>query len=97
MSVDPCHGAEHLIQPYLDRALTEAEVSRIDVHLRECDYCNDRYIFERRLREVVKDCCSGDPAGRVSTGRLRCGRRRRVVDIARRPQVGQSTRSAPSG
>ena len=25
MSVDPCHGAEHLIQPYLDRALTEVD------------------------------------------------------------------------
>jgi mycothiol system anti-sigma-R factor len=74
VSVDPCHGAEHLMQPYLDRALTEDEVARIDLHLRECDYCNDRYIFERRLRAVVKDCCSGDPvpAGFVDRLRLRC-------------------------
>jgi mycothiol system anti-sigma-R factor len=74
VSVDSCHGAEHLLQPYLDRALTEAEVARIDAHLRECDYCNDRYIFERRLREVVRDCCCGDPApaGFVDRLRLRC-------------------------
>jgi hypothetical protein len=49
-------------------------VARIDGHLRECDYCNDRYIFERRLREVVRDCCAGEPApaGFVDRLRLRC-------------------------
>ena len=26
MSADPCHGAESMLQPYLDRVLTEAEV-----------------------------------------------------------------------
>ena len=46
----------------------------IDLHLRECDYCNDRYVFERRLREVVRDCCCGEvaPAGFVDRLRLRC-------------------------
>jgi mycothiol system anti-sigma-R factor len=74
MSVDPCHGAEHLLQPYLDRALNEAEVARVEGHLRECDYCNERYVFERRLREVVRDCCCGDPVpdGFVDRLRLRC-------------------------
>ena len=46
MSADPCRGAESLMQPYLDRVLTEAEVTRIDVHLQECTYCSDRYVFE---------------------------------------------------
>ena len=91
MSVDPCHGAEHLIQPYLDRALTEAEVARIDGHLRECDYCNDRYIFERRLREVVaRLLLRRARAGRLrrppAPSVLRSGRRG-VVHVARRAQV----------
>ncbi|HYX84425.1 MAG TPA: zf-HC2 domain-containing protein [Gaiellales bacterium] len=74
MSADPCRGAEHLMQPYLDRALTEVEVARIDEHLQTCGYCNERYVFERRLREVVKDCCCGDPvpSGFVDRLRLRC-------------------------
>jgi mycothiol system anti-sigma-R factor len=74
MSVDACAGAEHLMQPYLDRALTAAEVERIDEHLRSCEYCNERYVFERRLREVVKDCCCGEaaPDGFVERLRRRC-------------------------
>ena len=36
MSADPCRGAESLLQPYLDRVLTETEVARIDGHLKEC-------------------------------------------------------------
>jgi mycothiol system anti-sigma-R factor len=74
MSVDPCRGAETLLQPYLDRRLTPTEVSSIERHLEECSYCNDRYVFERRLREQVKDCCCGDPApaGLVERVRLRC-------------------------
>ena len=29
MSADPCRGAESLLQPYLDRVLTEAEVEAL--------------------------------------------------------------------
>ena len=74
MSADPCRGVESMLQPYLDRVLTPDEAARIEQHLRECDYCNDRYIFERRLREVVRDCCTGEPApaGFVDRLRLRC-------------------------
>ena len=95
MSADPrsaeaCRGAEHMLQPYLDRALTEKEVSTVDIHLRECSYCNDRYVFERNLRATVKTCCCQDAAP-DGTGRpaaaalLRSGR---VVDISRRVEVG---------
>lgn len=72
--VDPCQGVEHMLQPYLDRALTEAEVATVDVHLKECSYCNDRYVFERNLRATVKTCCCQEhaPAGLVDRLRLRC-------------------------
>jgi mycothiol system anti-sigma-R factor len=74
MSVDPCQGAEHLLQPYLDRALTQAEVTTVERHLAECSYCNDRYVFERRLRDQVRVCCCGEPvpAGLVDRLRVRC-------------------------
>jgi mycothiol system anti-sigma-R factor len=74
MSVDPCRDAEHRLQPYLDRALTEAEVAAVERHLAGCAYCNDRYVFERRLRSQVKDCCCGEvvPAGFVDRLRTRC-------------------------
>jgi mycothiol system anti-sigma-R factor len=74
MSVDPCRGAEHLLQPYLDRALTEGEVATVESHLGECAYCNERYVFERQLREQVRHCCCEEPppAGLVERLRLRC-------------------------
>ena len=73
MSADPCRGAESLLQPYLDRVLTEAEVARIDGHLQECSYCSDRYVFERSLRTAVKSCCDEPvPDGFVERLRRRC-------------------------
>jgi mycothiol system anti-sigma-R factor len=74
MSVDPCRDAEHRLQPYLDRALTEVEISAVERHLAECSYCADRYVFERRLRTQVKDCCCGEavPIGFVDRLRTRC-------------------------
>jgi mycothiol system anti-sigma-R factor len=74
MNADPCRGAESLLQPYLDRVLTEAEVARIDGHLQDCSYCSDRYVFERSLRTAVRSCCCEEPVpdGFVERLRRRC-------------------------
>ena len=56
MTVDTCKGVEHQLQAYLDRSLTPDEVSMIEVHLGECEYCRERYHFEAQLRETVKTC-----------------------------------------
>jgi anti-sigma factor (TIGR02949 family) len=71
---DPCRGAESMLQPYLDRVLTESEAARVDEHLRDCEYCRERYVFERGLRTAVKRCCSDEPvpAGLVERLRRRC-------------------------
>ncbi len=61
MTVDTCKGVEHQLQAYLDRSLTPDEVSMIEVHLGECEYCRQRYHFEAQLRETVKTVCCGDP------------------------------------
>lgn len=74
MSVDPCTGAEHSLQGYIDRVLTPDETEAIDRHLRTCGYCAERYRFESDLRSLVKRCCcEGDtPPGMVDRLRERC-------------------------
>ena len=50
----PCSECEKLMQPYLDRALTEAERLEAEAHLAECGWCEKRYRFEVSLRQYVR-------------------------------------------
>jgi anti-sigma factor (TIGR02949 family) len=54
MSHDDCEKCEELLQGFLDRELTHAEVALAEAHLDGCDYCRRRYRFEERLRRYVK-------------------------------------------
>lgn len=54
MSHGPCDACEELLQGYLDRELTEAEVTQAESHLDDCDYCRRRYRFEDSLRKYVQ-------------------------------------------
>ncbi len=56
MSVErhPCEACEALLQGYLDRELSDAEVGQAEGHLDGCDYCRRRYRFERSLRMYVQ-------------------------------------------
>jgi anti-sigma factor RsiW len=47
---DPCDKCEQMMQPYLDRVLTEEERLEAEEHLDGCDYCRRRYRFETELR-----------------------------------------------
>jgi anti-sigma factor (TIGR02949 family) len=49
-----CEKCEQLLQPYLDRELSEAERSEAEVHLNSCAYCRGRYRFEGELRRFVR-------------------------------------------
>lgn len=49
-----CEKCEELLQPYLDRELSEAERAEAEVHLSGCDYCRRRYRFEENLRRFVR-------------------------------------------
>ncbi len=51
---DPCAHCEEMMQPYLDRILTEEEMAEAEAHLRECEYCRKRYRFEESLRVYVR-------------------------------------------
>jgi anti-sigma factor RsiW len=51
---DPCDKCEQMLQPYLDRELTEAERVEAERHLDGCSYCRARYRFEEKLRMFVR-------------------------------------------
>ena len=51
---DPCAWCEEILQPYLDRELTDAERAEAEGHLAGCDYCRKRYRFEEALRRFVR-------------------------------------------
>lgn len=52
--VDPCDKCEELLQPYLDRELSDAERAEAELHLNGCSYCARRYRFEEELRRFVR-------------------------------------------
>ena len=49
-----CEGCEQLLQPYLDRDLSEAERLEAEAHLAGCPSCQRRYRFEADLRRFVR-------------------------------------------
>jgi mycothiol system anti-sigma-R factor len=52
--VDPCERCEEVLQPYLDRELSDAERAEAEQHLDDCSYCRKRYRFEEELRRYVR-------------------------------------------
>jgi anti-sigma factor (TIGR02949 family) len=56
--VDPCDKCEELLQPYLDRELSDAERAEAELHLDGCSYCRKRYRFEEELRRFVRQAAA---------------------------------------
>jgi anti-sigma factor (TIGR02949 family) len=54
MSDPDCEKCEQLLQGYLDRDLSDAEVREAEGHLDGCDYCRRRYRFEAHLRRYIR-------------------------------------------
>jgi len=50
-----------MMQPYLDRVLTDAERAEAETHLDECTYCRKRYRFEDQLRTFVRQAVQSEP------------------------------------
>ena len=55
---DPCAKCEEVLQPFLDRELSEAEHAQAEAHLDQCTYCRRRYRFEEKLRMYVRQACA---------------------------------------
>jgi anti-sigma factor (TIGR02949 family) len=53
-AVDPCDWCEEVLQPFLDRDLTDAERKEAEAHLESCEFCRKRYGFEEGLRRLVR-------------------------------------------
>jgi anti-sigma factor (TIGR02949 family) len=51
---DPCAHCEEMMQPYMDRVITDSERVEAEAHLNGCAYCSKRYRFEQRLRQFVR-------------------------------------------
>jgi anti-sigma factor (TIGR02949 family) len=51
---DPCAKCEEMLQPYLDRELSDSERAVAEKHLDGCSYCRKRYRFEVELRRFVR-------------------------------------------
>ena len=49
-----CEKCEELLQPYLDRELSDGERAEAEGHLSGCCYCRRRYRFEVELRRFVR-------------------------------------------
>jgi hypothetical protein len=60
-TLDPCAHCEELMQPYMDRVLTDAERGEAEAHLDECAYCRKRYRFEESLRIYVRQVVAAEP------------------------------------
>ena len=61
MAYDPCAECEQMMQPYLDRVLTDAERAEAEEHLDTCTYCRKRYRFEEKLRQFVRQAVELEP------------------------------------
>jgi mycothiol system anti-sigma-R factor len=57
---DPCAKCEEVLQPFLDRELSDAEVAEAESHLDNCTYCRKRYRFEEKLRMYVRQAWAED-------------------------------------
>ena len=70
---DPCSHCEEMMQPYMDRVLTDEERAEAESHLDECSYCRKRYRFEESLRLYVRLSCAEqmDPALKLKLAALR--------------------------
>jgi anti-sigma factor (TIGR02949 family) len=51
---DPCEKCEEMMQPYLDRELSDTQRLEAEAHLDGCLYCRRRYKFEVSLRRYVR-------------------------------------------
>jgi len=57
-AIDPCDQCEELLQPFLDRDLSDEERALAEKHLDGCAYCRKRYRFEAQLRRFVRQAAT---------------------------------------
>jgi anti-sigma factor (TIGR02949 family) len=53
-----CGDCEEMMQPYLDRILSDEQLREAEAHLERCRGCAKRYRFEVTLRQFVRVAAS---------------------------------------
>jgi anti-sigma factor (TIGR02949 family) len=66
-AVDPCDQCEELLQPFLDRELSDEERATAEEHLSLCAYCRKRYRFEEELRRFVRQAATEEMPPELKT------------------------------
>ena len=49
-----CSDCETMMQPYLDRVLSDEQIAEAKEHLERCHGCDKRFRFEEKLRAFVR-------------------------------------------
>ena len=96
--IDPCARCEEVLQPFLDRELTEAERPEAESHLDDCSYCRKRYRFEVELRRYVRQAVDRADAGRAqgaARGAARAPRRSKGQGASRVEGSARDRRDHP--
>ena len=66
-----CSKCEELLQPYVDRSLTEAERLTVQAHLAACPWCAKCYKLEDVLWRHVRNCCDEQAGIEFASGDLK--------------------------
>jgi mycothiol system anti-sigma-R factor len=53
-----CRECEDNLERFVDRELSDAEVTELQQHIRECPPCEDRYRFQADFKRLIRvSCC----------------------------------------
>ena len=66
-----CGDCKEKLDRYLDRELSDGEVTELKLHLDDCPPCADQYEFQAQLKRLVKVCCNQDEVPAAFRERLR--------------------------
>lgn len=66
MAHDSCEQTMRRLSVYIDRELSDAEVSKVRAHLDDCPPCGQVFDFQVELKRLVrKECCTDDAPARL--------------------------------
>jgi mycothiol system anti-sigma-R factor len=66
-----CRDCLQNLDTYVDRELTDDELSEVRRHLADCPPCEDRYLLMANLKRLVKVCCDEGHAPEHLRSKLR--------------------------
>jgi len=62
MRGSPCREVVRLLWQFMDQELDPVTARQLAEHVRDCHGCGPRAQFEIRLRAIIQEKCTGEPA-----------------------------------